>query len=125
MDHKTLLTIKDWYPPNNVQQLQLFLCLANYYRRFIKDFVKKVHPLNNLLIKEKVFVFSDDCLLAFNGLKKLMTSDLVFSVIGQKDTGNKENVRTYSSLILEDFKETIDLYHKFGHEHYEIAPIPD
>jgi len=39
--------------PRNVKKIQKFLGLANYYRQFIKDFVKLTVPLYVLVRKEK------------------------------------------------------------------------
>ncbi|CAG8824084.1 14363_t:CDS:1, partial [Racocetra fulgida] len=41
--------------PKNITQLQAFLELASYYRRFIKEFSKKARPLLKLLKKDKDF----------------------------------------------------------------------
>ena len=39
--------------PRNVKEVQKFLGLANYYRRFIKDFAKIATPLHVLIRKEQ------------------------------------------------------------------------
>ncbi|KAL5548086.1 hypothetical protein UlMin_003317 [Ulmus minor] len=49
-----------------------------FYRRFIKDFSKITKPLCELLVKDAVFVFSKDCLHAFETLKeKLISSPII------------------------------------------------
>jgi len=42
-----------WPVSRNVKEVQKFLGLANYYRRFIKDFAKLAAPLHVLVRKEK------------------------------------------------------------------------
>ena len=42
------------------------------YRRFIEDFSKISRPLTNLLQKDIPFVFDDDCMEAFETLKKAL-----------------------------------------------------
>jgi len=44
--------VLNWPVPRNVKEVQKFLGLANYYRRFIKDFAKLVVPLHMLVRKE-------------------------------------------------------------------------
>ena len=49
-----------------------------FYMRFIKDFSKISRPLTNLLQKDIPFVFDDDCVEAFEILKKaLITAPIV------------------------------------------------
>jgi len=45
--------VLNWPVPRNVKEVQKFLGLANYYRRFIKDFAKVVAPLHVLVRKEQ------------------------------------------------------------------------
>jgi len=56
--------------PTNVHEIQRFLGLTSYFRKFIKDFSLKVRPLQNLLRKDNAFCFDDECLKSFNLLKK-------------------------------------------------------
>jgi hypothetical protein len=51
MDPAKVKTIRDWFPPPNLKDLQKFLGFANFYRRFIRDFSKISAPLNELLRK--------------------------------------------------------------------------
>ena len=45
--------VLNWPIPKNVKEMQKFLGLANYYRRFIKDFAKIAVPLHTLVRKEQ------------------------------------------------------------------------
>jgi len=42
-----------WPQPKNMKDVRKFLGLANYYRRFIKDFARVVRPMNMLIRKDK------------------------------------------------------------------------
>ncbi|GJZ32939.1 reverse transcriptase domain-containing protein [Tanacetum coccineum] len=50
-----------------------FLGHAGFYRRFIKDFSKISRPMTHLLEKNTPFIFLEDCILAFQTLKKKLT----------------------------------------------------
>ncbi|CAM8917282.1 unnamed protein product [Rhodiola kirilowii] len=60
--------------PSMVRDIKSFLGHAGFYRRFIKDFSKKVLPLSTLLQKEVPFEFTKTCKDAFDELKKALTS---------------------------------------------------
>ena len=64
------------YPaPKNLKELQAFLGLANYYRRFIAHYSKIAAPLYQLTRKTaKVFVWTPACDAAFCTLKVALTS---------------------------------------------------
>ncbi|GJW24278.1 reverse transcriptase domain-containing protein [Tanacetum coccineum] len=59
--------------PTTVKGVQSFLGHAGFYRRFIQDFSKIARPMTHLLEKETLFVFSKECIEAFNILKKKLT----------------------------------------------------
>ena len=48
-----------------------------FYRRFIKDFSKIVKPLTNLLAKDALYIFDNDCLEAFCRLKEALITALI------------------------------------------------
>ena len=60
--------------PKGINGIRSFLGHAGFYRRFIKDFSKIYRPLTNLLQKDVPFVFDDDCVEAFETLKKALIS---------------------------------------------------
>jgi len=41
--------VLSWPQPKNVKDVRKFLGLANYYRRFIKDFAQVARPMNVLI----------------------------------------------------------------------------
>jgi hypothetical protein len=66
--------VLNWMPPMNVPEIQSFLGLAGYYRRFIKDFSKIAKPMTKLLEKNKAFDWTAECQASFEELKKHLTS---------------------------------------------------
>nr|GFB81169.1 reverse transcriptase domain-containing protein [Tanacetum cinerariifolium] len=56
--------------PTTVKGIRSFLGHAGFYRRFIQDFSKISRPMTHLLEKNTPFVFSEDCIQAFQTLKK-------------------------------------------------------
>nr|GFA97547.1 reverse transcriptase domain-containing protein [Tanacetum cinerariifolium] len=59
--------------PTTVKGIRSFLSYAGFYRRFIQDFSKIFRPMTHLLEKNTPFVFSEDCIQAFQTLKKKLT----------------------------------------------------
>jgi len=43
--------VLSWLEPKNIKDVRKFLDLANYYRRFIKDFARVARPMNILMKK--------------------------------------------------------------------------
>ena len=48
IDAEKIEAIQKWEASSSVKDVQAFLGFANFYRRFIPDFSKKVKPLNEL-----------------------------------------------------------------------------
>ncbi|GJW02410.1 reverse transcriptase domain-containing protein [Tanacetum coccineum] len=59
--------------PTTVKGVRSFLGHASFYRWFIKDFSKISRPMTHLLEKNTPFIFSDECIQAFETLKKKLT----------------------------------------------------
>ena len=60
--------------PTNVKGVQSFLGHAGFYQHFIKEFFHIARPLTSLLAKDAPFEFNDECLNAFQILKKALIS---------------------------------------------------
>ena len=67
-------------PPTTIKGIRSFLGHAGFYRRFIKDFSKLSKPLCNLLNKDVIFYFNDECLNSFNILKQALISAPILAV---------------------------------------------
>ncbi|GJZ67127.1 reverse transcriptase domain-containing protein [Tanacetum coccineum] len=61
--------------PTTVKGIRSFLGHAGFYRRFIQDFSKIARPMTHLLEKETSFIFSKECIEAFETLKMKLTQD--------------------------------------------------
>ncbi|GJW33646.1 reverse transcriptase domain-containing protein [Tanacetum coccineum] len=73
VDHAKVDVIAKLPHPTTVKGVRSFLGHAGFYRRFIQDFSKIARPMTHLLEKETPFVFSKDCIDAFETLKKKLT----------------------------------------------------
>nr|GEX85923.1 reverse transcriptase domain-containing protein [Tanacetum cinerariifolium] len=59
--------------PTTVKGFRSFLGHAGFYPQFIKDFSKIARPMTRLLEKYTPFVFSQECVDAFQTLKRMLT----------------------------------------------------
>nr|GEU71652.1 reverse transcriptase domain-containing protein [Tanacetum cinerariifolium] len=59
--------------PTTVKGIRSFLGHAGFYRRFIKDFSKIARPMTRLLEKDTSFIFSQECVKAFQTFKTKLT----------------------------------------------------
>jgi hypothetical protein len=83
--------VLNWMPPTTISEIQSFLGLVGYYRRFIKDFSKIAKPMTKLLEKNKAFEWTKECQASFEELKKRLTSSPV--------------------LVLPDLTKRFDIYY--------------
>ena len=66
--------IVDAPAPHDVQSLQSFLGLVNFYCRFIPNLSSLLHPLHALLRKDVPWVWSDECQQVFSTIKQQFLS---------------------------------------------------
>jgi hypothetical protein len=74
VDKAKIDIISKLLPPMMVRGVRSFLGHVRFYRRFIKDISKIARPLCVLLAKDVKFLWTGECMDAFNRLKKLLTS---------------------------------------------------
>ena len=70
MDPAKVKTVVKWKTPRSVRDVQCFLRVANFYRKFIQDYSKLVLPLTQLTRKGQSFVWSEEADMAFESLKR-------------------------------------------------------
>ena len=69
-DPEKVKAITEIPEPTDVTSVKSFLGLANYYRKFIKNFAQKASPLYRLTKKDVPFNFDEPCRHAFQDLKR-------------------------------------------------------
>ena len=119
--------------PKDIKGIRSFIGHASFYRRFIKEFSKISRPLTNLLQKDVPFVFDDDCVEAFETLKKALTyahivqppdwnlpfevmcdaSDYVVGIVLGQKVDKKLNVIDYASKTLESSQRNYATIEKY------------
>ena len=71
---KNIEAIEKFPEPKNVRQVQGYLGLSTYYRRFIRNYADIAHPLYILLKKNTPWQWGEDQKNAFNSIKTSLTS---------------------------------------------------
>ena len=74
MDEGKVQTIKDWSIPRWVKDVQSFLGFANFYQKFIHNYLDLIQPLTRLTWKNEAWHWGLLSQLAFNTLKEAFTS---------------------------------------------------
>ena len=72
--------VLNWPVPQNVKEVQKFLGLTNYYRRFIKDFTRLATLLHILVRKEQKWKWKREQEEAFERLKAVFTTEPVLAI---------------------------------------------
>ena len=73
MDPEKVKAIMEWPAIKTIKQLQAFLGLMGYYRKFIKDFAHHAGPLTDLLKKESMNEWGDEHETVKQTLIKMLT----------------------------------------------------
>ena len=74
MDSSKVKAITDWPMPTTVHGVCSFLGLANFYRRFIKDYTTLAKPLTDFTQKDKAFTWGSVEANVFASLKTRFTT---------------------------------------------------
>ena len=80
IENAKVKAIIDWEPPTKVSELRSFLGLVNYYRHFIKGYSAKAAPLTDMLKKNRMWHWSEECQHAFEELKRAISEEPVLAL---------------------------------------------
>ena len=70
--------VAHWPTPTSPQEVQQFLSLASYYRKFIQNFASIARPLQNLTEHGRTFMWTTECATSFAVLKqRLITAPIL------------------------------------------------
>ena len=107
--------------PENAMHVRSFLGLANYYRRFVREYSRIASPLNLLLRKDQPFEWTKRQQMAFDELRQRLASAPILAypdlsqpfqlytdaslaglgaVLGQKDEKGRSRIVSYASRSL-------------------------
>jgi len=73
--------VPSWPAPRNVKEVQKFLGLANYYRRFIENFARISALLHVLVRKEQKWKWEREQEEAFEKLKTVFTTKPILAIL--------------------------------------------
>ena len=120
-DPTKISQVEKWPIPQSAREVQQFLGLAGYYRRFVRDFATIARPLHRLTEKTAKFEWTSACDEAFQTLRqKLCTAPVlafpnfdsrfildtdasnsgIGAVLSQEDADGNEHVVAYASRSL-------------------------
>ena len=92
---------------------------CNFYRRFIKDFSKIMHPMVKLTRKDNIFEWSQACQKAFEVMKDLITQapvlkhfDMTKEAILETDSSDYVNSGVLSQYNDEGLLHPVAYYNK-------------
>ena len=121
VDDSKYQAIETYPVPKNVKNVRAFLGMAQFYRRYIKSFATIALPLNKLLRKETKFVWTEECQVAFETLRRALVTAPVLAfpqfdkpfilavdasdesigyVLSQLDSDNREHPVAYGGRAL-------------------------
>ena len=88
VDPEKIEEVISWERLKSIFEIQIFLRLAGYYRRFIEDFSHLAAPMTRLTRKRVEFEWNDSCEKAFQELKRRLASAPILIVLkrGQRYT---------------------------------------
>jgi len=81
MQREKVEGVLNWPAPRNIKEVQKFLGLANYYRKFIKDFAKIAALLHVLVRKKQKQKWEKEQEEAFEKLKAVFTTKPILAIL--------------------------------------------
>jgi len=81
MEEEKMKEVLEWPMPKCVKDVQKFLGLANYYRRFIEGFASIARPLHDMMKKDKKWDWTEKQEEVFKELKEKFTKEPVLAAL--------------------------------------------
>ena len=79
-DTNKVEAIQQWPVPKDSKEVMSFMGLANFYRKFVKDFSNITVPLTNIMGKKSKFYWGNDQEIAFKQIKEALSSQPVLKL---------------------------------------------
>jgi hypothetical protein len=95
MNLKKIQVVMEWPIPQTVKNIQVFLELANFYRRFVHRFLQIATLLTKLTKLDQKWNWMENCQKAFDQLKAALTTALVLQ-IPEKETRTEHDASDFA-----------------------------
>ncbi|GFY17982.1 retrovirus-related Pol polyprotein from transposon 17.6 [Trichonephila clavipes] len=102
------IAVKKFPVPTTIKQVQSFLGLTGYFRKFIPAYSEIAKPLSDLTRKDNPFMFEQPQMEAFEKLKKLLTESPVLSIFQQGRTTELHtdaSQQGYGAVLLQEAED--------------------
>ncbi|GFT09759.1 retrovirus-related Pol polyprotein from transposon 17.6 [Trichonephila clavipes] len=102
------IAVKKFPVPTTVKQVQSFLGLTGYFRKFIPAYSQIAKPLSDLTRKDNPFMFEQPQMEAFEKLKKSLTESPVLSIFQQGRTTELHtdaSQQGYGAVLLQEAED--------------------
>ena len=122
MNDDKVQAILEWPTLKTVRGVRSFLGLANFYRRFIKDYTQIARPLNDLTKKDQAFKWKDSQQIVFDTLKQRFTTApiLAFPDIDKQFCLETDASDFATGAVLSILKD--DKWHPIAHSSHSMSP---
>ena len=110
MDPKKVQAITEMKPPENLQDLQSFLGLVNYLKRFSPALADLTAPLRTLCKKDTLFTWESSQQTAFEAIKKEITSAPVLAYFDRSKASTIQSdasKKGIGAVLIQDDKPVI------------------
>ena len=82
MDPKKVDVIVKWPPPKNLEELQIFLGMAGFYHKFIRDYAKIAVPMTDQLKAQgRAFDWGENQQRSFDKLKVAIATASLLAIV--------------------------------------------
>jgi hypothetical protein len=78
-DPEKVKAVIDFPQPKDLKNVQSFVGLCSYYRKFIRNFATVARPLTDLTKKDRPFIWGTEQQASFDELKTLMTTTVILA----------------------------------------------
>ncbi len=130
MNSRKVDVIRSWEVSRSLTHVQIFIDFCNFYRRFIKNFLKIAQSMIKLTRKDHSFEWTEICQTIFERLKQQMMTalvlkhfDLIREAILKTNFSNYVNDEVLSQYDDEDILHSVIFYSKnmiFAECNYKI-----
>ena len=122
MNNDKVQAILEWPTLKTVRGVRSFLGLANFYRRFIKDYTQVGRPLNDLTKKDQAFEWKQPQQIVFDMLKQRFTTAPILTFL---DIDKQFSLETDASDFATGAVPSIlkdDKWHPIAYSSHSMSP---